>query len=102
MFAGDEKELSKTRSRQMARFLYHFVDRKSNAQNWILTGKSTVTAIADALIGKIKRCKEPHGSAKMLAGVRACPPGQTIKLGTGLGRNPGRNLANRLALCQLQ
>src|SRR5207253_5260939 len=91
-----------TRSRQMARFLYHFVDRKSKAQNWILAGKSAVTEIVDALIGKIKRCKEPHGSAKMLAGERACPPGQTIKLGIGFGRNQRCKRANRLAFFQRQ
>src|SRR5205814_4387733 len=102
MFAGDEKELSKTRNRQMARFLYHFVDRKSDAQNWILAGKSAVTATVDAFIGKIERGEEPHGSAKILTGERACPPGQTIKLGIVFGRNQRRKRANRLAFFQRQ
>src|SRR5438876_6114270 len=35
MLARDEKELSKTSSGQVSRFLYHLSDRKSNTQNWI-------------------------------------------------------------------
>jgi hypothetical protein len=97
MFAGDEKELSKTRGRQMSRFLYHFIDRKSNAQDWIFARESTVTTTVDAFIGKIKRGKEPHGAAKILTSESACPSGQTIKLGIALGRNQRRKRANRLA-----
>src|SRR5438552_8566083 len=76
MFAGDEKELSKTRGRKIPRFLYHFADRKSNAQNWILAGKSAVTATVDAFIGKIERGAEPHGSAIILTREGAGRPGE--------------------------
>jgi hypothetical protein len=55
MFAGDEKELPKTRRRKVSRFLYHFIDRKRDAQNWIFTGKSAVATTVDALIGKVER-----------------------------------------------
>jgi hypothetical protein len=55
MFASDEKELPKTRRRKMSRFLYHFIDRKRDAQNWVFTGKSAVATTIDALIGKVER-----------------------------------------------
>src|SRR2546430_6494000 len=87
MLAGSEKELPEPRRQKMSRFLYHFIDRKSDAQNWIFAGESAVTATVDAFVGKIKRGKEPHGAAKMLTGERSCSPGQAIELGTAFGRN---------------
>jgi hypothetical protein len=87
MLAGDEKELPETRCRKMSRFLYHFIDRKSDAQNWIFAGEPAVTAAVDAFVGKIKRREEPHGAAKMLTGECSRSPSQAIKLGTALRRN---------------
>src|SRR2546423_6452235 len=89
MLAGDEKELPETCCRKMSRFLYHFIDRKRDAQNWIFAGESAVTAAVDAFVGKIKRGEEPHGAAKMLTGKCSCSPSKAIKLGTFFGRNQG-------------
>jgi hypothetical protein len=87
MLAGDEKELPETRCRKMSRFLYHFIDRKRDAQNWVFAGESAVTAAVDAFVRKIKRGEKPHGAAKMLMSECSRPPGQAIKIGTGFRRN---------------
>src|SRR4030095_9750174 len=84
MLAGDEKELPETRRPKMSRFFCHFIDRKSDAQNWIFAGESAVTAAVDALIGKIERREEPHRAAKILTSERACPSGQRIQLRVSL------------------
>src|ERR1700756_4068140 len=102
MLAGDEKELPETRCRKMSRFLHHFIDRKSDAQNWIFAGESAVTAAVDAFVGKIKRREEPHGAAKMLTGECSCLPGQAVKLGIVFGRNQRRKRANGLTFFQRQ
>jgi len=100
MLAGDEKELPETRRGKMSRFPYHFIDRKSDAQNWIFAGESALTATVDAFVGKIKRGKEAHGAAKMLTGECSCSPGQAIKLGTTFRCNQRGKRANGLAFLQ--
>ena len=50
MLTGDEKELPETRCRKMSRFLYYFIDRKRDAQNWIFARESAVTAAVDAFV----------------------------------------------------
>src|SRR5207253_515253 len=90
MLAGDKKELPETRRQKMSRFLYHFIDRKSDAQNWIFAGESAVTAAVNTFVGKIKRREEPHGAAKMLTGECSGLPGHAIKLGIVFRRNQRR------------
>src|SRR6478735_3873556 len=71
MFARHEKDLAKTLLREMLPFGHHFIDGKSYAKDRIIPRETAILTIVDAFVGKIERCKEPHGSPKILQCERA-------------------------------
>ena len=102
MFSGNEKKLPKTGRGEMASFLYDFIDRKGNPQDWIFAGEPAIAAAVNALIRKIKRCEQPHRPSKMLTRQRAGAGGQAIELGIISRRNQRAKSPNRLAFFQRQ
>jgi hypothetical protein len=55
MFSGNEKELPKTSSREMASFFYDLIDRESNPQNRIFAGEAAILAAVNAFVGEVER-----------------------------------------------
>src|SRR4029077_3244900 len=71
MLACNKKDLPKSLPRQMLHFGHHLIDGKCDAQDRIIPRETAILTIVDAFVGKIERCKEPHGSPKILQCERA-------------------------------
>lgn len=71
MLARNKKDLAKPLPREILRFGHHFIDGKCDAQDRIIPRETAVLTIVDAFVGKIERCKEPHGPPKVLQCERA-------------------------------
>jgi hypothetical protein len=71
MLAGNKKDLAKSLPREMLRFGHNFIDGKRDTQDWIIPRETAILTIVDAFVGKIERCKEPHGPPKILQCERA-------------------------------
>src|SRR4029077_9779000 len=50
----------------MTRFGHDLADTERDAQNRVVARKAAVTAVVDALIRKIKRCKKAHRASEIL------------------------------------
>src|SRR5438067_2247478 len=55
VLASHEQHMPKTFLREMPPFRHHLLDTERNAEDRIIARKAAVTAIVDALVGKIKR-----------------------------------------------
>ena len=66
MFTCDKKNLAKSLSGEMLRFSDDFIDFERDAEDGIVTGETAIPTIVDALVGKIKRSKQPHRASKIL------------------------------------
>ena len=64
MFAGNQQNIAETLANEVSRFRFHFVRGESDSQDRIIPRKPAVLAVVDALAGKIKRRKQPHGSTE--------------------------------------
>jgi len=66
MFARHKKNLAKSLPSEMPPFDHRFIDGKCDAKDRIIPRETAILTIVDAFVGKIERCKEPHGSPKIL------------------------------------
>src|ERR1700674_4706090 len=87
MLTRDEQDLAKSRPRQMPAFRDDLIDAEGHAQDGIVPGKATVTAIVDAFVREIQRRKKTHGAPEILQGQRARRLRQTFQVRIGPGRN---------------
>src|SRR6185436_19365793 len=71
MLARHKKDLAKSLPREMLRFGHNFIDGKCDAQDWIIPRETAILTIVDAFVGKIERCKKPHGPPKIFQCERA-------------------------------
>src|SRR5580765_3667587 len=71
MLACHKKDLAKSLPREMLPFGHYFIDGKCDAKDRIIPRETAILTIVDAFVGKIERCKQPHGSPKILQCERA-------------------------------
>src|SRR4029077_3381061 len=71
MLARHKEDLAKSLPREMLPFGHHLIDGKCDAKDRIIPRETAILTIVDAFVGKIERCKEPHGSPKILQCERA-------------------------------
>ena len=71
----------------MPRFGGHLIGLKRDTQNRVIARKPAVTAIVDALIGKIERREESHGASEILQSERSRPLRHCFQLGIRFGRD---------------
>jgi hypothetical protein len=84
----------------MLRFGHHFIDGKCDAQDRIIPRETAIPAIIDAFVGKIERCKEPHGPPKILQCERARSLRHGFKFPIGLRRNQMLKALDQLGFSQ--
>ena len=85
MLSGDEQKIAEAFRGEMPRFLHHRFDFERDAQDGILAGKTAIRAGIDALVGKIKRSKEPDGFSEMLPRQAGGLPRHLLELFIRLG-----------------
>jgi len=71
MLPRNEENLTKARSRQVPCLGDGLLDIQSDAENWVVPGKSAVSAVVDAFVGKVNRREETHRPPEILHGEGA-------------------------------
>src|SRR5437899_13019631 len=88
MFAGDEKDLTKTLASKMTRFRRHLINIEGDTQNRVVPRETAISTIVDAFVRKIKRRKKAHCPAKILQREPARDWRHRFEFPIGLGRDP--------------
>src|SRR5436190_19824257 len=73
MFAGNEEDIAKALVPQRPRFAKHIINAEGDAEDGIVARESTILAVVDALVRKVKRSKQADDFAESLAGQRLRP-----------------------------
>jgi len=93
VLAGDEEEISEAEFPQVKGFAGDLCGRERGAEDGIVARESAVTAVIDALVGKVKRCEEAHGAAEFPAREVRAASGEVLQAVRGEGFQEGREAA---------
>src|SRR6185437_6971884 len=66
VLASDQKNLTKSLTRQMLSFGDDLIEIQGDAKNRIIARKTAILAVVDAFIGEIQRREQPHRASEIL------------------------------------
>jgi hypothetical protein len=92
MFPGHEQHVAKALFLEREGFALHFLHRQGHAQDRVVARETTVLAIVDALVGKIKRGEEANNFSEALLGQSLGTTAERFQQFTGVRRKQIRKV----------